>query len=159
MMDLSSEFDYRCMQKAFAVAENSHCCKQKVGAVIADPYVCSVYAEAYNRFSTHAQPCREDEAAGQFACPRSSRGGCLYAIHAEQYAIFSIFEQNKQALLAHCTIYTTLSPCLACARLILQAGIKRVIYAGSYAHFKSLPQEDGLIFLNHFGISVFQLEK
>ncbi|RYF16347.1 MAG: cytidine deaminase, partial [Flavobacteriales bacterium] len=53
-----------------------------------------------------------------------------------------------------CTLYTTLSPCIACARLILSSGIKLVYYSQSYAAYKGLPSDEGVDFLRKFGVEV-----
>jgi dCMP deaminase len=50
-------------------------------------------------------------------------------------------------------MYTTLSPCLPCARLIFSAGIKKVLYLKSYAEYKGLPSDEGVDFLNRFGVN------
>ena len=50
------------------------------------------------------------------------------------------------------TIYLTLTPCLACARMLLSAGVKRVIYLYSYAEYKGLPKDEGIDFLEKFGV-------
>jgi dCMP deaminase len=50
------------------------------------------------------------------------------------------------------TLYVTLSPCLACSRIIFSMGIKRVIYFNSYAEFKNLASDEGVDFLNKFGV-------
>ena len=59
--------------------------------------------------------------------------------------------KNKTAV-DQATLYVTLSPCLACARIIYSMGIHRVIYLNSYAEYKGLPSDEGVDFLNRFGI-------
>ena len=51
------------------------------------------------------------------------------------------------------TLYVTLSPCLACARIIYSVGIKKVIYLNSYAEHKGIPIDEGVEFLKMFGVS------
>jgi len=51
------------------------------------------------------------------------------------------------------TLYVTLSPCLACSRIIFSMGIQQVIYLNSYAQFKNLPSDEGVEFLNKFGVT------
>lgn len=52
------------------------------------------------------------------------------------------------------TLYVTLSPCLACARIIYSSGVKRVIYLKSYAEHKGIPTDEGVDFLVRFGVKV-----
>jgi len=54
------------------------------------------------------------------------------------------------------TLYVTLSPCIACAKIIFTTGIKKVIYLDSYAAFKGIDVEEGVEFLRRFGVSVEQ---
>ena len=55
-----------------------------------------------------------------------------------------------------CTLYITLSPCLACARIIYTMGIKKVYYLHSYAKYKGIPSDEGVDFLKKFGVQVEQ---
>ena len=57
------------------------------------------------------------------------------------------------------TIYLTLTPCLPCARMLLSAGVKRVIYLSSYAEYKGLPKDEGLDFLERFGVETHKFEE
>ncbi len=52
------------------------------------------------------------------------------------------------------TLYVTLSPCIACARVIYTMGIKKVYYKDSYANFKGLKSDEGVDFLRRFGVEV-----
>ena len=54
------------------------------------------------------------------------------------------------------TLYLTLSPCLACARIIYTMGIKKVVYLNSYAQYKGLPNDEGVDFLKRFGVDCAQ---
>jgi dCMP deaminase len=54
------------------------------------------------------------------------------------------------------TLYVTLSPCIACARVIYTTGIKRVYYKHSYAEYKKIPTDEGVEFLRKFGVEVVQ---
>jgi len=57
------------------------------------------------------------------------------------------------------TLYVTLSPCLPCARIIYSMKIARVIYLHSYAAYKGLPVDEGLAFLEKFGVEIKKYEK
>ena len=74
------------------------------------------------------------------------------AIHAEQNAILYAVKNNISV--EGSTLYTTLSPCLACARIIFSMRIKRVIYLKSYAEHKGIPSDEGVDFLRKFGVTV-----
>ena len=57
------------------------------------------------------------------------------------------------------TLYVTLSPCIACARVIYTMGIRHVIYLESYAAYKNLPKEEGIDFLTQFKVTVTRYTK
>jgi dCMP deaminase len=57
------------------------------------------------------------------------------------------------------TLYVTLSPCLACAKIIYTTGIKKVLYLDSYAAFKGITIEEGVEFLKRFGVTVEQYQR
>ncbi len=52
------------------------------------------------------------------------------------------------------TLYVTLSPCLSCARIIFSMGIEKVIYLNSYAEHKGIASDEGVDFLERFGVEV-----
>ena len=74
------------------------------------------------------------------------------AIHAEQNALLYAVKNNSSVEGA--TLYVTLSPCLACARIILTMGVKKVIYYKSYAVYKGIDKDEGVDFLLQFGVEV-----
>ena len=80
----------------------------------------------------------------------------LGALHAEQNAI--LYAAKNNVALEGCTLYVTLSPCIACARIIFSTGIKKVFYLHSYASFKNLPTDEGIDFLKKFGVEVEQFK-
>jgi dCMP deaminase len=71
-------------------------------------------------------------------------------LHAEENAI--LYATKNGASLEGATLYLTLSPCISCARLIFSSGIKKVWYRNSYAEYKGLPCDEGVDFLNKFGV-------
>jgi len=83
-------------------------------------------------------------------CPRDSKGGCSLAIHAEQNAI--LYAVKNSTSVEGTTLYVTLSPCLSCARIIYSTGIRKVIYLNSYAEHKGISTDEGVDFLNRFGV-------
>lgn len=141
-------FDDIYMSLAFSLSERSHCIKKKVGAVITKDT--RVITSGYNGPPEGTFNC--DEEWPEQGCLRSARGGCLFSFHAEQNAILYALKHHVD--LNQTTLYVTLAPCADCARLILSAQIKKVVYQDSYASFKGLDKEEGIIFLEAFGVQV-----
>lgn len=140
-------FDNIFMNLATDLAKRSHCVKAQVGAVLAkDTRIISI---GYNGPPSGTHNC--DEEFPEQGCPRDSKGSCSLALHAEENAI--LYAVKNGANLEGATLYTTLSPCLPCARLIFSAGIKQVYFDKSYAAYKGLPSDEGIDFLNKFGVS------
>ena len=145
MIDKPS-FDSIFMNLARDLAKRSHCVKAQVGAVLAkDTRIISI---GYNGPPAGTHNC--DEEWPEIGCARDARGGCSLALHAEENAI--LFAVKNGADLQGATLYVTLSPCLPCARLIFSSGIKKVIFKNSYAEYKGLPSDEGVDFLNRFGV-------
>lgn len=141
-------FDDIYMTLAMNLAKRSHCVKKKVGAVLTkDTRIVSI---GYNGPPSGTYNC--DEKWPGVGCGRDSKGKCFLALHAEQNAILYAIKNNTP--ITDSTLYVTLSPCLPCARLIFSAGIKHVLYAESYAAYKGLVKEEGLDFLQEFGVQV-----
>lgn len=139
-------FDDIFMELAVNLAKRSHCTKRHVGAVLTkDTRIISI---GYNGPPSGTHNC--DEEWGDVGCPRDSKGGCSLAIHAEQNAI--LYAVKNKTSVEGSTLYVTLSPCLACARIIYSMGINRVIYLKSYAEHKGLPEDEGVEFLKRFGV-------
>lgn len=141
-------FDDIYMELAVNLARRSHCIKRHVGVVLAkDTRIISI---GYNGPPSGTHNC--DEEWPDVGCPRDSKGGCSLAIHAEQNAILYAVKNNISV--EGSTLYTTLSPCLACARIIFSMRIKRVIYLNSYAEHKGILSDEGVDFLRKFGVAV-----
>ncbi|HTI57859.1 dCMP deaminase family protein [Mucilaginibacter sp.] len=140
-------FDHIFMNLATDLAKRSHCVKAQVGAVLAkDTRIISI---GYNGPPAGTHNC--DEEWPETGCARDARGSCSLALHAEENAI--LYAVKNGANLEGATLYTTLSPCLPCARLIFSAGVKHVFFLNSYAEYKGLPSDEGVDFLNRFGIN------
>ncbi|MGN8071811.1 dCMP deaminase family protein [Mucilaginibacter sp. SG564] len=143
---MKPSFDHIFMNLATDLAKRSHCVKAQVGAVLTrDTRIISI---GYNGPPAHTHNC-DEEWPGE-GCPRDSKGSCSLALHAEENAI--LYAVKNGAKLEGATLYTTLSPCLPCARLIFSAGIKHVYFDKSYAEYKGLASDEGVDFLNHFGV-------
>jgi dCMP deaminase len=140
-------FDQIFMNLATDLAKRSHCVKAQVGAVLVkDTRIISI---GYNGPPAGTHNC--DEEWPEAGCPRDVRGSCSLALHAEENAI--LYAVKNGANLQGATLYTTLSPCLPCARLIFSAGVKEVFFLNSYAEYKGLPSDEGVDFLNRFGVA------
>jgi dCMP deaminase len=140
-------FDHIFMNLATDLAKRSHCVKAQVGAVLTkDTRIISI---GYNGPPAGTHNC--DEEWPGTGCPRDSKGSCSLALHAEENAI--LYAVKNGANLEGATLYTTLSPCLPCARLIFSAGVKKVFFDRSYAAYKGLASDEGVDFLNKFGVS------
>ena len=136
------------MNLASDLAARSHCVRAQVGAVLTkDTRIISI---GYNGPPAGTHNC--DEEWPDTGCERDSRGSCSLALHAEENAI--LYATRNGSNTVGSTLYCTLSPCIACARLILSSGIKLVIYKDSYAAYKGLPNDEGVDFLKRFGVEV-----
>lgn len=140
------------MNLATDLAQRSHCVKNQVGAVLTkDTRIVSI---GYNGPPAETHNC--DEEWPEEGCPRDSRNSCSLALHAEENAILYALKNGSQ--IKGATLYTTLSPCIACARLILSSGITQVYFRDSYAAYKGLTNDEGVEFLNKFGVSCLILD-
>lgn len=141
-------FDEIYMHLAEQLAQRSHCVKMKVGAVLTkDTRIISL---GYNGPPAGTYNC--DEEWPETGCPRDSKGSCSLALHAEQNAI--LYAAKNKVDMEGATLYVTLAPCIACARVIFSIGIKKVIYKDSYAEYKGIGIEEGVEFLKKFNIEV-----
>jgi dCMP deaminase len=141
------------MDLAINLAPRSHCVKQQVGAVIAkDTRIVSL---GYNGPPAGTHNC--DEEWPEDGCPRSSKGSCSLALHAEENAI--LYAAKNKVDLQGSVLYVTLSPCLPCARMIYTTGIKKVYFLNSYAQYKGIASDEGVDFLRKFGVEVEQYKK
>lgn len=126
--------DKRYMRMAEIWAENSYCQRRKVGALIVKNKM--IISDGYNGTPSGFENVCEDK--NNVTYP--------YVLHAEANAITKIARSNNSSEGA--TLYVTASPCIECAKLIIQAGIKRVVYAEEYR------LEDGLQLLKKANIDV-----
>ena len=140
------------MNLAANLALRSHCVKQQVGAVLAkDTRIVSL---GYNGPPAGTHNC--DEEWPETGCARDRKGSCYLALHAEANAI--LYAAKNKVDLEGCTLYVTLSPCLACARIIYSVGINHVYFLNSYAAYKGIEVDEGVEFLRKFGVCVEHME-
>lgn len=142
------EFADIFMELAVNLAKKSHCIKRHVGAVLTkDTRIISI---GYNGPPAGTHNC--DIEWPDKGCARDSKGGCSLAIHAEQNALLYAVKNKTEVVGA--TLYVTLAPCLACARIIYTMGVKKVVYLNSYAEYKGIKSDEGVDFLIKFGVEV-----
>lgn len=132
------ELDMRYMRMANIWAENSYCERRKVGALIVKDKM--IISDGYNGTPSGFENICEDE--NGFTKP--------YVMHAEANAITKIARSGNSSQDA--TMYVTASPCIECAKLIIQSGIRRVVYGEKYR------LTDGIELLERAGIEVVYLE-
>ncbi|MEP1033095.1 dCMP deaminase family protein [Ekhidna sp.] len=146
------EFDDIFMELAVNLAKRSHCIKRHVGAVLTkDTRIISI---GYNGPPSGTHNC--DLEWPEKGCPRDSKGSCSLALHAEQNAI--LYAVKNKTDVEGATLYVTLSPCIACARIIYTMKIQKVIYLKSYAEYKGIPSDEGVDFLRKFGVEAEKYE-
>lgn len=130
--------DKRYMRMAWIWAENSYCERRKVGALLVKNKM--IISDGYNGTPSGFENKCEDE--NNISKP--------YVLHAEANAITKVARSHNSSEGA--TLYVTASPCMECSKLIIQAGIKRVVYGEKYR------VTDGLDLLQKAGIETFFLE-
>lgn len=133
------ELDNRYMRMAMIWAENSYCKRRQVGALIVKDKM--IISDGYNGTPSGFENVCEDEDG--LTKP--------YVLHAEANAITKIARSNNNSEGA--TLYVTTSPCIECAKLIVQAGIKRVVYSNKYR------LTDGIDLLERAGIETVYLQE
>ena len=122
------------MRMATIWAENSYCERRKVGALVVKDKM--IISDGYNGTPAGFENVSED--ANNVTKP--------YVLHAEANAITKIARSNNNS--EGVTLYVTASPCIECAKLIIQAGIKRVVYGEKYR------LTDGIDLLERAGVTV-----
>ncbi|MDF9829547.1 dCMP deaminase family protein [Parabacteroides sp. PF5-6] len=132
------EVDKRYLRMALVWAENSYCERRKVGALIVKDQM--IISDGYNGTPSGFENVCEDE--NNVTKP--------YVLHAEANAITKVAASSNSSKGA--TIYVTSAPCIECAKLIIQSGIRRVVYSEKYR------VEDGCQLLQRAGISVEFIE-
>lgn len=112
------ELDRRYLRMASIWAENSYCKRRQVGALIVKDKM--IISDGYNGTPSGFENNCEDETNATFP----------YVMHAEANAITKVAKSSNSS--SGSTIYVTSAPCIECAKLIIQAGIKRVVYSEKY---------------------------
>ena len=131
------KFDQRYLEMAKIWAQNSYCQRRQVGALVVKNGM--IISDGYNGTpSGFENICEDDNGVTK-----------PYVLHAEANAITKLARSSNNSDGA--TIYITASPCIECAKLIIQSGIKRVVYGEKYRLM------DGIELLERAGIEVVYL--
>lgn len=136
-MQKYNKFDKAYLKMAQEWAKLSYCERKQVGALIVKDRM--IISDGYNGTPSGSENCCEDEAGKTY----------WYVLHAEANAILKLAGSTQSARGA--TLYLTLSPCKECSKLILQAGISRLVYINAYS------DDEGITFLKEHHIEIIQV--
>jgi dCMP deaminase len=137
-MDKQTLLDIRYLRMAQIWAENSYCERRKVGALLVKDKM--IISDGYNGTPSGFENCCEDE---DFVSKP-------YVLHAEANALTKVARSHNSSDGA--TLYVTASPCIECAKLIIQSGIKRVVFSEQYRIL------DGIELLQKAGVETVFVE-
>lgn len=129
--------DLRYLRMARIWSENSYCERRKVGALVVKDKM--IISDGYNGTPSGFENVCEDE--NNLTKP--------YVLHAEANAITKLARSSNNS--NGSTLYVTAAPCIECSKLIIQAGIKRVVYAEKYR------LDDGINLLEKAGVKVIYI--
>ncbi len=132
------ELDKRYLRMAMIWAENSYCIRRKVGALIVKDNM--IISDGFNGTPSGFENICEDE--NNVTKP--------YVLHAEANAITKVAASSNSS--KNATIYVTSAPCIECAKLIIQSGIKRVVYSEMYR------VDDGCKLLERAGVELVYID-
>ena len=135
--ETQEKLDYRYLRMARIWADNSYCKRRQVGALVVKDKM--IISDGYNGTPSGFENLCED--ANNVTQP--------YVLHAEANAITKLARSNNNS--DGSTLYVTASPCIECSKLIIQSGIKRVVYGEKYR------LEDGINLMKKAGIEVIYL--
>ncbi|MDD2419091.1 MAG: dCMP deaminase family protein [Bacteroidia bacterium] len=138
MEDKQRQFDRSYLEMAQVWAKNSYCKRRQVGALLVKDRM--IISDGYNGTPVGFENVCEDEVTGRTK---------PYVLHAEANAITKVAKSGNSSEGA--TMYVTTAPCLECSKLIIQAGIKRLVYKNSYS------VTDGLDLLERAGVEILNL--
>lgn len=130
--------DQRYLAMAGIWSQNSYCKRRQVGALLVKNKM--IISDGYNGTPSGFENECEDE----------SNTTKPYVLHAEANAITKVARSNNSSDGA--TLYVTSSPCIECAKLIIQSGIIRVVFSENYRI------EDGINLLKRAGVEVIQIQ-
>jgi dCMP deaminase len=136
--DKQTQFDHSYLKMAAIWAQNSYCRRRQVGAIIVKDRM--IISDGYNGTpSGFENECEDEQGVTK-----------PYVLHAEANAITKVAKSNNSSEGA--TLYITSSPCVECAKLIIQSGIIRVVFSNEYRI------TDGIDLLRRAGIEVVYIK-
>ncbi|MFM6935169.1 MAG: deoxycytidylate deaminase [Flavobacteriales bacterium] len=136
--DKQLRYDKAYLRLAISWAQLSHCARKKVGAIIVKDAI--IISDGYNGTPAGFDNCCENEEGNTH----------WYVLHAEANAILKVAKSTNNCKDA--TLYLTHSPCKDCSKLVLQSGIKRLVYQEAYK------DTSGIDFLKNAGLELVQIE-
>jgi dCMP deaminase len=136
-MDKQRKVDARYLEMARIWSKNSYCIRRKVGALIVKDQM--IISDGYNGTPSGFENVCEDD----------NHETKAYVLHAEANAITKVAKSNNSSDGA--TLYVTTSPCIECSKLIIQSGIRRVVFVDYYR------VNSGIDLLRRAGIEVLQV--
>jgi dCMP deaminase len=134
----TTRYDAAYLRLAESWAKLSHCSRKQVGAIIVKDEM--IISDGYNGSPAGFDNCCEDTEGNTH----------WYVLHAEANAILKVAKSTNNCKGA--TLYLTLSPCKDCSKLVLQAGINRVVFMDKYK------DTEGIDFLANAGVEVVHFE-
>lgn len=138
MQNKQDQFDRSYLEMAAVWAKNSYCKRRQVGALLVKDRM--IISDGYNGTPAGFENiCEDDEGRTK-----------PYVLHAEANAITKVAKSGNNSKGA--TMYVTTAPCLECAKLIIQAGITRLVYKDDYRI------SDGIDLLKRAGIEIVNIE-
>lgn len=138
-MSKQKRYDRAYLRLAESWSKLSHCKRKQVGAIIVKDNI--IISDGYNGTPAGFDNCCEDENGVTH----------WYVLHAEANAILKVAKSTNNCKDA--TLYLTHSPCKECSKLVLQSGIKRLVYKESYK------DTSGITFLQNAGLEIEQIEQ
>lgn len=138
LTEKQERYDKAYLRMADSWSTLSHCSRKKVGAIIVKDDM--IISDGYNGTPSGFDNCCENDLGETH----------WYVLHAEANAILKVAKSTNNSNGA--TLYLTLSPCKDCSKLVLQAGIKRVVYQKAYK------DTSGVVFLKEAGVEIIQIE-
>ena len=131
------KFDRRYLEMAVIWAKNSYCKRRQVGALLVKDNM--IISDGYNGTPSGFENICEENGVTK-----------PYVLHAEANAISKVAKSGNSS--AGATLYVTASPCIECSKLIIQSGIKRVVYKDEYR------LTDGVDLLRKAGVEVEKVD-
>ena len=145
------KWDKRFMDLTENIASWSSCCRRQVGAIIVMDK--RIIATGYNGAPAGIKTCVDKKSClrNEMGIASGTRAELCYAVHAEQNAVTQAARMGVSVKGA--TIYVTHQPCVLCAKILINAGIKRIVYKYGY------PDKFSLELLDEAGIELVKYEE